>query len=260
MGPLNVVPTKVVLCRALLFHENTVVTGEGLDLVDGYRMEPTLGVGRAASQGDGQKATRSQEGDQLAKSPGTVGWLHVHPDGAKKDDVEGQPGLERPIECWQRVRNPLNRTVAVTTLADFAHRRRRLNRNYLVAFTGQPSGIPTAACTNVEDGRRSRGQEPLQPGVNPLCRRCLIPVREFLGADLVPLDCIDQPDCSGPTGVSANGLRLRQTPVGRHTQFASLRCGPRRDRNSRSGCWGTVTEFPRESEGGAVVVGERRVG
>ena len=112
-------------------------------------MEPTLGVGRAATQGDGQKATRSQEGDQLAKRPGTVGRRHVHPDRAKEDDVEGQPGLERAIECWQRVRNPLNRTIAMTTSADFAHRGRGLNRNYLVAFTGQPSGVTAAACTDV---------------------------------------------------------------------------------------------------------------
>ena len=94
----------------------------------------------------------------------------MHPDRAKKDQVERQSKREHMPETGQRIGYPPNRRGQMPPLGLCEHPGGRFDGDDFQAEIGEPRGIPAGPGANVQDTTRHRRKEVGKPVVDGLSR------------------------------------------------------------------------------------------
>ena len=166
----------------------SVASGKALDLRRGHRVHAPAGLHRTEAQGEGDDPARLEQGDELAKGSFPVGRGHVHPHRVDEDEIECETGSERLREFGQAIGENPGANVRMPPFRGGAHRRRRLDRDDLVAQRPEPCRVPAAPGAHVEGERGRLRQEVEQPLVDPLGRDGFVARRRLFGPCFVPAE------------------------------------------------------------------------
>ena len=125
-----------------------MIARQRFDLAFRDRIHGPSRCSRAMAQRQQQQATRPQQRDDLAKSPGALDLRQMHPDRVEQDEIEAETQAMHGGELGQPVADPPQGRMPHGALPKPAGR--RLGRDGLVTKRRQPRGVPAGSGPDVE--------------------------------------------------------------------------------------------------------------